>query len=82
LRAIETGLHMIRSAYTGVSGVIDANGRTVARLPLYEAGVIETPLPQAGATTLYAQFGDAVFWLIWLIAAALALLPRPAGMRR
>ena len=82
LRAIETGLPMVRSANTGVSGVIDASGRTVSRLPLYEAGVIETPLPQAGAPTLYAQFGDAVFWLIWIAVAMIGLFPLGAARRR
>lgn len=58
LRAIEQGLPMVRVANTGVSAMIDPQGRITGALPLNEAGYIDLPLPPAGQPTFYARFGD------------------------
>ena len=62
-RAIEQGLPIIRSTPTGVSAVIDAQGRILPgmSLGLGESGVIDARLPAPGAPTLYSQFGDWLF---------------------
>jgi apolipoprotein N-acyltransferase len=67
LRSIETGLPMARSANTGISAVIDAKGRILARVKLYERGRIEAALPPALARPLYDRVGD---WLFALMLAA------------
>ncbi|GJL91158.1 MAG: apolipoprotein N-acyltransferase [Hyphococcus sp.] len=67
LRAVEAGLPMARSANTGVSALIDGKGRILARIPLYQAGKIDAPLPPALPRTLYSRVGD---WLFWLMALA------------
>lgn len=61
LRSIESGLPMARSANTGVSALIDAKGRILARKALYTAGKIEAPLPPPLPPTPYARFGDWLF---------------------
>jgi len=71
LRAIETGLPMARSANTGISAVIDAKGRILARVKLYEAGRIDAVLPPALPPTLYAQAGD---WLFFAMTALCLIL--------
>lgn len=86
LRAIETGLPMVRAANTGVSAVIDARGQIRASLPLNEAGKIDAPLPGALPPTPWTRSGDlpAVI-LLALILAATALSPRlmrPASVRK
>ncbi|WJS02672.1 apolipoprotein N-acyltransferase [Roseibium aggregatum] len=58
LRAIETGLPLIRAANTGVSAVIDAKGQVVAKLAIFEKGLIDSKLPQRLDNTLYGIFGD------------------------
>ena len=56
---------MIRVANSGISGVIDAYGRVLKRLPLNTQGVIDTKLPQAAhQKTLYAQYGVVPIFVI------------------
>jgi apolipoprotein N-acyltransferase len=57
LRALEEGIPIIRSTPTGISAIIDANGRIVKSLPLGQAGFIQAALPPAKTATLFAQFG-------------------------
>ena len=78
LRAIETGLPLVRAANTGVSTVIDARGRSLAALGLGEMGVLDVGLPGARAATPYTLWGDTP----WHIALTLALLSLGwAGLR-
>nr|WP_294931395.1 apolipoprotein N-acyltransferase [uncultured Paracoccus sp.] len=70
LRAIESGLPMIRVANTGVSAVIDARGTVRDHLPLDSAGSIDTTLPAALPQTLYARSGN---WPALLAALATLL---------
>ncbi len=75
VRAVEQGLPMIRVANTGVSAVIDANGRILASIPLGEAGWIDHPLPPARPATIYARTGD---WpLLAVLLATLLVLRTP-----
>jgi apolipoprotein N-acyltransferase len=75
LRSIESGLPMARSANTGVSALIDAKGRIIERVNLYNAGVIDAPMPRALPRTLYDRAGDVPFFL--MVAGLLTL-----GFRR
>ncbi|MBK0327427.1 apolipoprotein N-acyltransferase [Rhodobacteraceae bacterium F11138] len=58
MRAIEQGLPMVRAANTGVSAMIDPQGRLIASLPLGQAGFVDAPLPAPLPPTLYARTGD------------------------
>ena len=71
LRAIEEGVPVVRSTPTGISAVIDANGRLLASLPWRTAGAIELPLPDTKLPTPFALFGN---WLPLGLAAILALM--------
>ncbi|MEE3098154.1 MAG: apolipoprotein N-acyltransferase, partial [Pseudomonadota bacterium] len=55
MRAIEQGLPLARAANTGVSAIIDAKGRVVARLGLNEPGAVQAALPPALPPTPYAR---------------------------
>jgi apolipoprotein N-acyltransferase len=79
LRAIEEGLPMLRAANTGISAVIDANGRVLTSLSLNSDGIIDSMIPPARAATLYSKWGDASF-VVMLTILALSLLA-PSGRR-
>ncbi|NRA30289.1 MAG: apolipoprotein N-acyltransferase [Parvularculaceae bacterium] len=72
MRAVESGLPLARSANTGISALIDAEGRVVHRLELYKPGVITALLPVARPPTFYDRTGDAIFFTILTIIALLA----------
>ncbi|WP_323765598.1 apolipoprotein N-acyltransferase [Marinovum sp.] len=78
MRAIESGLPMVRAANTGVSAVIDAKGRITEALPLNQAGYLDARLPPALPPTIYARTGDwpLTVLLIALCAGAIAVRRR------
>jgi len=69
-RAVELGLPLVRAGNSGISGVVDAHGRVVAKLGLGETGVVDALLPVAINATIYAKFGDLIFLIILLILGA------------
>ena len=75
LRALEEGLPIVRSTPTGITGVIDAQGRVVARLPQHVEGVIDARLPEAAAATPFARLGNLLplAFALLLVAGAIAV---------
>lgn len=69
LRAIQSGLPVLRSANTGVSAAIDGRGVVRASLALNQAGVVDARLPGALPPTLWWRWGDAP--MLALMAAGL-----------
>ena len=83
LRALEEGLPVLRATPTGISAVIDADGRLLASLPWRRAGVIDSRLPAARPPTPFALFGNALPLLLALLLILLALAAqRIAGGRK
>lgn len=72
VRAIEEGLPIARAANTGISAMIDPNGRTVAALGLNLRGIVDARLPRALAATPYAVFGDWGFIVLLMLCGALS----------
>jgi apolipoprotein N-acyltransferase len=73
LRALEEGLPVLRSTPTGISAVIDADGRLRASLPLGDQGFIDSRLPGPNPPTLFARFGNILPFVFALILAAAAI---------
>ena len=75
LRAIEEGLPVLRATPTGISAVIDAEGRLLASLPWRRAGAIDARLPAAGPPTLFARLGNLLpfAFALFLVAIAIAV---------
>ncbi|MBT4568448.1 MAG: apolipoprotein N-acyltransferase, partial [Marinovum sp.] len=70
MRSIEQGLPMVRVANTGVSGLIDPNGRIVEKLQLGETGYIDVVLPVGEFSTLYSRYGN---WTVVILFMALGI---------
>ncbi|MGH7061601.1 MAG: apolipoprotein N-acyltransferase, partial [Stellaceae bacterium] len=75
-RAIEEGLPLVRAANNGISGVIDAAGRVVARTGLDSIGFADVALPAPLPPTIYAKLGDWIFLAMLLFASLPALRRR------
>ncbi|WP_448658342.1 apolipoprotein N-acyltransferase [Sphingomonas sp. CJ99] len=71
MRAIEEGLPVLRSTPNGISAVIDAHGRLIGTVPHGQRGVIDVPLPDALAPTLFSRVGN---WMVLIAAGLLASL--------
>ncbi|HYD38293.1 MAG TPA: apolipoprotein N-acyltransferase, partial [Allosphingosinicella sp.] len=83
LRALEEGLPVLRATPTGISAVIDADGRLLASLPWRRAGVIDSRLPAARPATVFARFGNVLPLLLALLLVLLASASeRIAGRRK
>ena len=77
LRAIEEGLPIIRATPTGISAIVDADGRIRASVPWGQPGAAEAPIPRAHPPTVFARMGNAMA----LIVALLLALPAVAFRR-
>jgi apolipoprotein N-acyltransferase len=77
-RAIEQGLPIVRSTPTGVSAVIDAQGRILPgkKLGLGQFGVIDTRLPAPARPTPYSRWGDGPFAGLLALSAVAWLVGR------
>lgn len=75
LRAIEEGLPVVRATPTGISAVVDADGRVVETLPLGKAGRMDVQLPRANAPTLFARYGNILPLGFAALLILLAFLP-------
>lgn len=66
-RAIETRTPFVRVTNTGISFAVDRHGRMSRTTPVYREGVlvVEVPLPETPAFTLYLRFGE---WFLLLLS--------------
>jgi apolipoprotein N-acyltransferase len=81
-RAIENGVSMIRATKSGLSGAVDAFGRTLAVTDHFSPGaqtmIAQVPLKRV--RTLYARVGDLFAWLC--VASLLTTIPVALVNRR
>ena len=70
IRAVEEGLPLVRAATSGISAIVDANGRVVASLNVGRAGVVDGDLPVSLSPTPYSLYGEWIF--LGLLVASLS----------
>jgi apolipoprotein N-acyltransferase len=78
LRALEEGVPVIRSTPTGISAIIDGDGRIVESLPYQRPGFIEARVPRARETTPFARYGNIlpIAFAVLLMLLGIAVRPR------
>jgi apolipoprotein N-acyltransferase len=76
LRALEEGLPVLRATPTGISAVVDAEGRLLESIGWREQGMIETSLPFPNPPTLFARLGNVLPLLFALLLWAGAIAVR------
>ncbi|HEY2153772.1 MAG TPA: apolipoprotein N-acyltransferase [Vicinamibacterales bacterium] len=76
MRAIEEGRYMVRSANTGISGIVDPYGRVLARTAINEPAVVVGDVRFVRTTTFYARHGDVLTYGSALLTAALLVAAR------
>ena len=74
LRAVETGLPILRAANTGISGLIAPTGEIVAQTELFETTAITVQLHPRQTTTPYVRYGDLFLVVCALFLAGIAML--------
>jgi apolipoprotein N-acyltransferase len=79
MRALETGRMMLRATNTGVTAIIDAQGRVLASLPLFTAGSLAGSIQGYAGSTPYVRWGNAPVLTLWGLLGAGLLV---AGVRR
>jgi apolipoprotein N-acyltransferase len=83
LRAVETGLPVVRAANSGISAIIDAYGSVRKSLPLEAVGVIDGTLPGVASLTVYTQVGDVLFLACLVLCIVLGCVSFPrTGIRQ
>jgi apolipoprotein N-acyltransferase len=71
MRALETGRMMLRATNTGVTSIIDKDGRILQMLPQHEVGVLTGMAQGYSGSTPYVRWGNAaMLGLIVLMLAA------------
>ena len=80
LRAIETRRWVARCGNTGVSALIDPNGRIIRRTPWWEPAVLEGEVQLLEGETFFVRYGDMVgrvaVFLFLLVGGAALFRPR------
>ncbi|MGE5244628.1 MAG: apolipoprotein N-acyltransferase [Betaproteobacteria bacterium] len=75
MRAVEEGRYLVRSANTGISGIVDPYGRVLEKSRLFAPAVMLGEVRFVNAMTLYARIGDVLAYasaVLTLVALALA----------
>jgi apolipoprotein N-acyltransferase len=76
MRAIEEGRYLVRSANTGISGIVDPYGRVVQRSAIFQPAVVVGEARFLKTSTFYARHGDVLAYASALATAALLVLGR------
>jgi apolipoprotein N-acyltransferase len=79
-RAVENRVSIVRAANTGISNVIDPEGRVLAAVQdpsgrkKAVSGVLDCTVPLDDRHTFYTRFGDVFAWLVFLAAISVTIL--------
>ena len=78
MRAIEEGRYLVRSANTGISGLVDPYGHVLVRTDIFQPAVIAGEVRLLTTRTPYSLVGDVFAYASAVLTAALLLMARQA----
>ena len=76
MRAIEEGRYLVRSANTGISGIVDPYGRVLERTAIFEPAVLVGEARFLRTSTFYARHGDVLPYASVVVTLALVVTAR------
>jgi apolipoprotein N-acyltransferase len=76
MRAIENGRYLVRSANTGISGIVDPYGHVLAKSAVYQPAVLVGEARFLTTSTFYTRHGDVLAFTSAIATAAMLLLAR------
>lgn len=76
MRALELGKPLLRSANTGITAIVDANGKVVHQLPQFEKGVLTAQVPPVISKTPFSLWGNTVLYSLSALIVTLAVMRR------
>ena len=76
MRAIEDGRYLVRSANTGISGIVDPYGRVLAQSDIFRPTVIVGSVRVLRTSTVYARVGDVFAYASVVMTLVLLVLAR------
>ncbi len=73
MRAVEEGIPMMRVANNGISAGFDAYGRILGQINLDSIGTIDLVVPSAVTPTIFARYGNAGFFSLFVLMGFILL---------
>jgi apolipoprotein N-acyltransferase len=81
MRAIEEGRYLVRSANTGISGIVDPYGRVLAKTDIFQPAVLVGEARFLKTSTFYARHGDVLPYGSAIATALLLLFGRTGRVK-
>lgn len=84
MRSLELGKPLLRATNSGLTGVVDHNGKIIASIPQFESAVLRTEVIPTTGMTPYTTLGSwpLYIYMLWSIALSWLLVRRQAGRFR
>jgi apolipoprotein N-acyltransferase len=77
MRAIENGRYLVRSANTGISGIVDPYGRVLEETDIFQPAIVVGEARFLSGVTMYSRGGDIIAYVsAFITLAALVLMLR------